>query len=948
MNALNNLRMGVKLIGGFVVVAAIATIIGVVGFVYIGTLGDNIDEIGRVRLPSIQTLLIISEAQTAVDSAENALLSAELDAKERQAQYDRIVAAFKRADDAWKIYEPLPQTPEEAKTWKEFVPAWNAWKSDDQTFIKMSKEYDAAVAAKQNTAEFHKRMVTQALVTNPVTFEKAEVLLNKIVEINEKVSSQAVKEAEAAATTAKMTMVVAIGVGIVLALALGFVLSRSITEPLGKGVTMMQEMAKGHLGLRLKMERKDEIGVLARAMDQFADDLQNIAVGTMKKIAAGDLSTDVTAKDGQDEIAPALKATTESLRGLVGEAKLLTKAAVDGRLATRGDASKFQGGYRDIVQGVNDCLDAVIGPLNVAAKYVDDISKGNIPAKITDKYNGDFNTIKNNLNQCIDTVNALVADANMLSKAAVEGKLATRADASKHQGDYRKIVQGVNDTLDAVIGPLNVAAKYVDDISKGNIPSKITDNYNGDFNTIKNNLNQCIDTVNALVADANMLSKAAVEGKLATRADASKHQGDYRKIVQGVDDTLDAVIGPLNVAAQYVDQISKGEVPEKITDNYNGDFNIIKNNLNAMLDYLREMAEAAGQIAQNDLTATVKPRSERDLLGNAFVKMVDGLNGTIRQTTLAVVQVAQSVDQVRSVSQDLASGAEETSSAVEEVTSNLERTDTQVKSSAENAGTANQLVGQTTNLAQAGQEKMKTLTQAMGAIAQSSQEIAKIIKAIDEIAFQTNLLALNAAVEAARAGQAGRGFAVVAQEVRNLAERSAKAAKSTAELIEEAGKRTQDGVKLTNETGTSLNEIVQNVVKVKDLVGEIAAASDEQAKMLGQISSAIVQVNQGAQSTSSQSQELSSTADELGGLADQLRQETARFKLRQNGAGAGDGAPAAQLTPEMLKVLNEMVQQQKHAAVKAGAPPKSGSHGDGGEKKAIPALDRDVRGYGKF
>ena len=792
-----------------------------------------------------------------MDSAENALLSAELDAKERQAQYDRIVAAFKRADDAWKIYEPLPQTPEEAKTWKEFVPAWNAWKSDDQTFIKMSKEYDAAVAAKQNTAEFHKRMVTQALVTNPVTFEKAEVLLNKIVEINEKVSSQAVKEAEAAATTAKMTMVVAIGVGIVLALALGFVLSRSITEPLGKGVTMMQEMAKGHLGLRLKMERKDEIGVLARAMDQFADDLQNIAVGTMKKIAAGDLSTDVTAKDGQDEIAPALKATTESLRGLVGEAKLLTKAEVDGRLATRGDASKFQGGYRDIVQGVNDCLDAVIGPLNVAAKYVDDISKGNIP-------------------------------------------------------------------------------------------SKITDNYNGDFNTIKNNLNQCIDTVNALVADANMLSKAAVEGKLATRADASKHQGDYRKIVQGVDDTLDAVIGPLNVAAQYVDQISKGEVPEKITDNYNGDFNIIKNNLNAMLDYLREMAEAAGQIAQNDLTATVKPRSERDLLGNAFVKMVDGLNGTIRQTTLAVVQVAQSVDQVRSVSQDLASGAEETSSAVEEVTSNLERTDTQVKSSAENAGTANQLVGQTTNLAQAGQEKMKTLTQAMGAIAQSSQEIAKIIKAIDEIAFQTNLLALNAAVEAARAGQAGRGFAVVAQEVRNLAERSAKAAKSTAELIEEAGKRTQDGVKLTNETGTSLNEIVQNVVKVKDLVGEIAAASDEQAKMLGQISSAIVQVNQGAQSTSSQSQELSSTADELGGLADQLRQETARFKLRQNGAGAGDGAPAAQLTPEMLKVLNEMVQQQKHAAVKAGAPPKSGSHGDGGEKKAIPALDRDVRGYGKF
>ena len=125
---------------------------------------------------------------------------------------------------------------------------------------------------------------------------------------------------------------------------------------------------------------------------------------------------------------------------------MLPQAAVAGKLATRGNAEKFQGDFRKIVQGVDDCLDAVIGPLNVAAEYVDRISKGDIPAKITDRYNGDFNEIKNNLNQCIDAVNALVADADMLTKAAVEGKLATRADAAKHQGDFRKIVQGVNDT----------------------------------------------------------------------------------------------------------------------------------------------------------------------------------------------------------------------------------------------------------------------------------------------------------------------------------------------------------------------------------------------------------------------------------------------------------------------------------------------------------------------
>ncbi|HOT76880.1 MAG TPA: methyl-accepting chemotaxis protein, partial [Candidatus Wallbacteria bacterium] len=239
------------------------------------------------------------------------------------------------------------------------------------------------------------------------------------------------------------------------------------------------------------------------------------------------------------------------------------------------------------VDGVNKTLDAVIGPLNVAADYVNRISDGDIPPKITDSYNGDFNSIKNNLNQCIDAINALIADANTLAVAAVEGKLGTRADAAKHQGDFRKIVDGVNKTLDAVIGPLNVAANYVDRIAKGDIPPKITDKYNGDFNEIKNNLNQCIDAINALIADANTLAVAAVEGKLGTRADAAKHQGDFRKIVDGVNKTLDAVIGPLNVAANYVDRIAKGDIPPKITDKYSGDFNEIKNNLNLCIDSLK-------------------------------------------------------------------------------------------------------------------------------------------------------------------------------------------------------------------------------------------------------------------------------------------------------------------------------------------------------------------------
>ncbi|HQB99076.1 MAG TPA: PAS domain-containing protein, partial [Methanospirillum sp.] len=167
-------------------------------------------------------------------------------------------------------------------------------------------------------------------------------------------------------------------------------------------------------------------------------------------------------------------------------------------------------------------------------------------------------------------------DIIKLTEAAKAGQLDARMDVTVYEGDLRLLAKGINDTLDSVIGPLNVAAEYVDRISKGDIPPKITDSYNGDFNEIKNNLNQCIDAVELLISDAVVLSNAAVEGKLDFRADPTRHQGDFRKIVEGVNDTLDSVIGPLNVAAEYVDSISKGDIPPKITDSYNGDFNEIK------------------------------------------------------------------------------------------------------------------------------------------------------------------------------------------------------------------------------------------------------------------------------------------------------------------------------------------------------------------------------------
>ncbi len=600
---------------------------------------------------------------------------------------------------------------------------------------------------------------------------------------------------------------------------------------------------------------------------------------------------------------------------------MLSKAAVEGKLATRADASKHQGDYRKIVQGVNDTLDAVIGPLNVAAEYVDRIAKGDVPPKITDNYNGDFNEIKNNLNQCIDTVNALVADAGILSKAAVEGKLATRADASKHQGDYRKIVQGVNDTLDAVIGPLNVAAEYVDRIAKGDIPSKITENYNGDFNEIKNNLNQCIETVNALVADAGMLVKAAVEGKLATRADASKHQGDYRKIVQGVNDTLDAVIGPLNVAAKYVDRISKGDIPTRITDNYNGDFNEIKNNLNNLIDAMNRVTDMAKEIARGNLMVEAKERSGQDELMHAIQGMIMNLRHLVTDISGGVQTVASSATELSAVSSQtaqsvatltgktstVAAAAEESSANTTSVAASMEQAATNLTSVASATEEMSATIGEIASnsekaraISQKAGQQAASVSALMQQLGSAAQEIGQVTETITDISSQTNLLALNATIEAARAGAAGKGFAVVANEIKELARQTAAATEDIKAKI--GGVQSSAGSAIAD-----IEKITSVVAEVGQIVSGIAAAIEEQAAVTRDVAGNIAQATAGVQEANervnqtatvamtmardiadvdtaaghirSGGQQVQASAAELSKLAEQLRGLVGQFKV---------------------------------------------------------------------
>jgi methyl-accepting chemotaxis protein len=335
---------------------------------------------------------------------------------------------------------------------------------------------------------------------------------------------------------------------------------------------------------------------------------------------------------------------------------------------------------------------------------------------------------------------------------------------------------------------------------------------------------------------------------------------------------------------------------------------------------LAEREKLALAIAKGDLTREVEIASDKDGLGKALQQMTKSLREIIGNVKTSGEQIAAGASQVSDSSQSLSQGATESAASLEEITASMNQMASQTKVNAENAGQANQLSDEAKTAAESGNHQMQDMVVAMEEINESSQSISKIIKVIDEIAFQTNLLALNAAVEAARAGKHGKGFAVVAEEVRNLAARSAKAAKETADLIEGSVQKTQNGAEIASKTAESLGEIVSGVTKVSDLVAEIAAASNEQAEGISQVNDGLGQIDSVTQQNTANAEESAAAAEELSSQAAQLKQMLTRFKLQEN-----YGAVKQMMTGGQSQESLEWPEEHAHAAPAAPANRKKAS-----------------------
>ena len=337
---------------------------------------------------------------------------------------------------------------------------------------------------------------------------------------------------------------------------------------------------------------------------------------------------------------------------------------------------------------------------------------------------------------------------------------------------------------------------------------------------------------------------------------------------------------PLKEIVKAIKIIGEGGVEVELTKRANDEFGQIVDALLETVENIKEDANIAYQIADGDLSMDVQPRSDIDVLGNAFNKLLVDQNHILGNIKEASMQVTTGSEQVASASQSLAQGSTMQASSLEEITAAISEIADRTKVNATKANNANELVHEAKEGALRGNNQMGEMIDAMHDINDASENISKIIKVIDDIAFQTNILALNAAVEAARAGAHGKGFAVVAEEVRNLAGKSAKAASETAELIEDSISKINKGSKLAENTAKALETIVNNIDEIVELISNIAMASNEQATAITQIDQAIGQVSDVVQSNSATSEQCAAASEELSNQAHRLRELISKFKLQ--------------------------------------------------------------------
>lgn len=616
-------------------------------------------------------------------------------------------------------------------------------------------------------------------------------------------------------------------------------------------------------------------------------------------LANGNLNLDLNISAGSENtkeihdvfviIAKYIDKVKTSLENMTEDAEKLCSAAIEGKLETRIDASRHNGEYKKVIEGLNATLEAVVQAVKTTYAYVVKLSNGEEFGAIDEsRYKGDYAEMMMGLNKLNHVFFTLKNEAVKLEEAGINGDFSARGDTSELKGGAADIINGINSMLESFSIPINEVKSILEKMSVNDFTGEISSDYKGVFSEFAGSVNrlkatfleietmflnistgdfsafdslkkkskndklipaslEMMQSIQDLIDEVNVLAENVESGNLSDRADTGRFKGKYKDLVEGINRMLSSIETPVSDTVSALEKMADGDLSYKIQSSYKGDYDRIK---------------------------------------TAFNLMAYKFNAAFTGIDRAASQVASGSKEIASGSQNLSNGSTEQASSVEELTASVTDIAGQTKSNAQYAKNAEKFSKTVQNEAAEGNKKMKQMQEAMRKISDSSMNIAKIIKVIDDIAFQTNILSLNAAVEAARAGQAGKGFAVVAEEVRNLAARSAKAARETTALIEDSGKRVKLGMSIADETAAELEKILKSSGEAAQLVRGITESSVKQATGISQIDKGLEQVSGVVQTNSATAEQAAAASEELSAQAAALKQMLSQFRLNDT---ADDG-----------------------------------------------------------
>jgi methyl-accepting chemotaxis protein len=654
----------------------------------------------------------------------------------------------------------------------------------------------------------------------------------------------------------------------------------------------------------------------------------------LEKLNNGEFDIDLVIENKElSPLAEQINKLGNKLTNMKNDMDVMGDEVKKGNLEHRVSPREYPKGYGEIIDGFNSSMDMTVSVVRRISDKIKALSDGDFEAKIVDNFNGEFNLMKEAVNDLSDAMSALYKDALLISEAVERGEATFRINTSGYKGDMERMGSSLNKAFDTFSLAVDDTIAVLRSLDKGDFEDRVEREWKGDFDVIKQAANNIAAKLEKLLENYNAGYKEIEKGNVKARVETEGFDGGYLKLIAVVNDTLTTVDKAFADTIYGLNALQNGEFNSRIETEYEGDFDVVKqaaNDTAAKLEKLLELYQAGYEqikignlkeriptegfeggyidlikVVNNTLETTDKAFADTIMGLNAleqgvldiritneyqgdFDRVKQAANNTaeklqtiISRVNASVAEISSASSQVGATSQTLSSGSTQQASSLEETSAALEEMSGSVSESAKNAEATNKLAEEASKMASDGGEAVDKTVAAM-------REISEKISIIEDIAYQTNLIALNAAIEAARAGEHGKGFAVVAAEVRKLAKRSQVSA-------QEISSTATASVKVSEQAGELISSVVPKIQETAKLVQDISNAAKEQDIGIGQINTAMTQLDQLTQTNAASSQEMASASEQLNAQTDSLSQMMSFFKISKEEndmfALAPQGAP---------------------------------------------------------